>query len=89
MRNKSVKEEKIKKEILCFKPCGYINKVCFLCFPCSLSILLRRGKKGLLNTSQGEGGYNNVVDDKIIFIYLFSLCEAVAMKSRPWPHAES
>lgn len=43
----------------------------------------------LLSTSQGEGGYNNVVEDKIIFIYLFSLCEAVAMKSRPWPHAGS
>lgn len=46
-------------------------------------------KKAPLNTSQGEGGYNNVVDDKSIFIYLFSLCEAVAMKSRPWPHAGS
>lgn len=89
MRNKGVKGEKIKKEILCFKTRGYINKVCSLCFPRLLFILLRRGKKGLLDTSQGEGGYNNVVDDKIIFIYLFSLCEAVAMKSRPWPHAES
>lgn len=48
------------------------------------------GKKkyGLLNTSQGGGAYN-VVDDKIIFIYLFSLWEAVAMKCRPGPHAGS
>lgn len=39
-------------------------------------------KHGLLNTSQGGGSYN-VDDDKIIFIYLFALWEAVAMKSRP------
>lgn len=50
---------------------------------------LREGKVWPVNTQQGEGGYNNVVDDNIIFIYLFSLCEAVAMRSRPWPHAGS
>ena len=61
----------------------------FSVFPTFAVYPSEKGEKGLLDTSQGEGGYNNVVDDKIIFIYLFSLCEAVAMKSRPWPHAES
>lgn len=75
MRNKGVKGEKIKKEILCFKTRGYIN--CVLCVSHVRCYPSEKGKKGLLDTSQGEGGYNNVVDDKIIFIYLFSLCEAI------------
>lgn len=84
-----LKKKRVKKEILGFKTCGSINKLYSLPFPCSLCILLREKENGPLNTSQGEGGYNNVDDDKIIFIYLFSLCEAVAMKSRPRPHAGS
>lgn len=60
----------------------------FFAFPV-LALNLREEKVWPLNTSQGEGGYNNVVDDNIIFIYLFSLCEPVAMRSRPWPHAGS
>lgn len=62
--------------------------LCSLPFLWLLFMLLRKKKYGLLNTSQGERACN-VVDDKIIFIYLFSFCEAVAMKSRPRPHAGS
>lgn len=73
--------------------CGYINRVVFSACPVvavypSQGGAGNRKKYGLLNTSQGERAYN-VVDDQIIFIYLFSFCEAVSMKSRPWPHAGS
>lgn len=68
--------------------CVCINKVCSLPFPFVIYPSEKKKKYDLLNTSQGEGAYN-VVDDTIIFLYLFSLCEAVTMKSRPWPHAGS
>lgn len=69
--------------------CGYINNVVFFAFPVVAIYASEEKKKyGLLNTSQGERAYN-VVDDKIIFIYLFSFCEAVSMKSRPRRHAGS
>lgn len=61
----------------------------FPAFPMFTLNLREKKKVWPLNTSQGEGEYNNVVDDKIIFIYLFSLCEVVAKRPRPWPHAGS